>query len=314
MKVGYRTPSIKRSVSARTTGKINKTFKKATNPMYGKKGIGYINDPQKAIYNKVYNKTTTSAFSDKNTTSSNGTLQANYIKTSLSALLNQLNETAKIINSTTNSDTLFGRLDFLFECCDRLYPYEELGMTNSISVDEQKTEFYNKIPDIIDAFIQRCYDREYNNALSLKTEKGRQNRMIRFFNNISEELNHYGKQYITSQNAEKLNSLLNDHNLIDCKEINILSISNTTPLFKIKYKPKSENLKSENLEIGEEFKDKHNKKDAAAAGLGLIIHGIYFSPLIIVSIVCFIIGFNTIAIMTLIAFISILVITYRMLI
>ena len=60
--------------------------------------------------------------------------------------------------------------------------------------------------------------------------------------------------------------------------------------------------------------DLHNKKDAAAAGLGLIIHGIYFSPLIIVSIVCFIIGFNTIAIMTLIAFISILVITYKMLI
>lgn len=58
MKYGYRKPSIKKSVKARTTGKINRSIKKATNPLYGKKGMGYINNPKKAIYNSVYNKTT----------------------------------------------------------------------------------------------------------------------------------------------------------------------------------------------------------------------------------------------------------------
>ncbi len=58
MKVGFRKPSIKKSIKARTTGKIKRTMKKAVNPLYGKKGIGYVKNPKKAVYNKVYNKTT----------------------------------------------------------------------------------------------------------------------------------------------------------------------------------------------------------------------------------------------------------------
>lgn len=58
MKFGVRKPSIKRSVSARTTGKLKRTVNRTINPLYGKKGMGYINDPKKAVYNKVYSKTT----------------------------------------------------------------------------------------------------------------------------------------------------------------------------------------------------------------------------------------------------------------
>ncbi|CUP72465.1 hypothetical protein [Clostridium baratii] len=61
MKIGMRTPSIKKSVSARTTGKFNRAVKSSINPLYGKKGMGWINDPKRAAYNKVYNKTTVSA-------------------------------------------------------------------------------------------------------------------------------------------------------------------------------------------------------------------------------------------------------------
>ena len=58
MKVGIRKPNIKKSVKARTTGKIKRSVKKSVNPLYGKKGVGYVTDPKKAVYNKVYNKTT----------------------------------------------------------------------------------------------------------------------------------------------------------------------------------------------------------------------------------------------------------------
>ena len=61
MKVGVRTPSIKKSISARTTGKVKRKFKRMTNPFYGKKGMGWIRNPKKAAYNKVYKKTTISA-------------------------------------------------------------------------------------------------------------------------------------------------------------------------------------------------------------------------------------------------------------
>lgn len=59
MKVVIRKPSIKKSISARTKGKITRDIKKALIPGYGKKGRGIL-DPKKAIYNKVYNKTTRS--------------------------------------------------------------------------------------------------------------------------------------------------------------------------------------------------------------------------------------------------------------
>ena len=58
MKIGVRTPSFKKSFKARTTGRINRTLKKSVNPLYGKKGMGYIKNPERAIYNKVYHKVT----------------------------------------------------------------------------------------------------------------------------------------------------------------------------------------------------------------------------------------------------------------
>lgn len=58
MKIGMRKPSLKRSISVRTTGKAKRTIKKALIPGYGKKGMGWIRNPKKAAYNKVYRKTT----------------------------------------------------------------------------------------------------------------------------------------------------------------------------------------------------------------------------------------------------------------
>lgn len=55
MKFGLRTPSLKKSISARTSVKrllINSLGIKAP------KGFGWFTNPKKALYNKVYNKTT----------------------------------------------------------------------------------------------------------------------------------------------------------------------------------------------------------------------------------------------------------------
>ncbi len=57
-----RTPSIKKSIKARTTSKIKRKIKSEVNPFYGKKGIDYYTDPKKAIYNKIYHKTSFSIF------------------------------------------------------------------------------------------------------------------------------------------------------------------------------------------------------------------------------------------------------------
>jgi hypothetical protein len=58
MKFGMRKPSIKRSVKARTTGKLKRQAKKAVVPGYGKKGAGLIKDPKRSVKNAVYKRTT----------------------------------------------------------------------------------------------------------------------------------------------------------------------------------------------------------------------------------------------------------------
>ena len=85
MRSVIRKPSLRKSISARTTGRVTRTVKKWSNPAYGKKGVGYIKDPKKALYNKVYNKTSYDvrydAFSSKhsyNNSSSNSTKTSSY--------------------------------------------------------------------------------------------------------------------------------------------------------------------------------------------------------------------------------------------
>lgn len=62
MKFGVRMPSLKKMVKAKTTGRAKRAIKKAINPLYGKKGMGAVKSPKKAVYNKVYNKTSFSLF------------------------------------------------------------------------------------------------------------------------------------------------------------------------------------------------------------------------------------------------------------
>lgn len=58
MKIGLRVPSLKKSIKARTTGKAKRAIKSAINPVYGKRGVGWVRSPKKAAYNKIYKKTT----------------------------------------------------------------------------------------------------------------------------------------------------------------------------------------------------------------------------------------------------------------
>lgn len=62
MKIGIRKPSLKRSVRARTTGALKRKVKSEINPLYGKKGVGFIKDPKRSINNKIYKKTTFDLF------------------------------------------------------------------------------------------------------------------------------------------------------------------------------------------------------------------------------------------------------------
>ncbi|WEV68750.1 hypothetical protein OZX73_05510 [Bifidobacterium sp. ESL0775] len=57
MRFGMRKPSPKSSLRAMTTGRAKRAVKRAVIPGYGRKGMGWIRNPRKAMYNKVYRKT-----------------------------------------------------------------------------------------------------------------------------------------------------------------------------------------------------------------------------------------------------------------
>lgn len=61
MKYGMRKPSLSKSISARTSGQLTRSVKRALIPGYGKRGMGWLH-PKRKLYNKVYSKTTFSIF------------------------------------------------------------------------------------------------------------------------------------------------------------------------------------------------------------------------------------------------------------
>lgn len=58
MKIGIRKPNLKKSFKARTTARAKRAVKSSVNPAYGKRGAGWIKNPKRAAYNKIYNKFT----------------------------------------------------------------------------------------------------------------------------------------------------------------------------------------------------------------------------------------------------------------
>jgi hypothetical protein len=55
MKVGFRTPSIKKRIAARTSVK---RYVRHSLGVKAPRGYGWVTNPKKYAYNKVYNKTT----------------------------------------------------------------------------------------------------------------------------------------------------------------------------------------------------------------------------------------------------------------
>ena len=58
LKYGVRKPNYLARIKARTTGKVTRELKRAVNPLYGKRGVGFVTNPERSIKNAVYHRTT----------------------------------------------------------------------------------------------------------------------------------------------------------------------------------------------------------------------------------------------------------------
>ena len=62
MRIGMRTPSVKRMIKARTTGRAKRAVKRAVIPGYGKRGMGFVKNPKRAVKGAIYRRTTFSVW------------------------------------------------------------------------------------------------------------------------------------------------------------------------------------------------------------------------------------------------------------
>lgn len=62
MRFRFRTPFSRKSIAARTKGRATRAVKKAVVPGYGRKGMGWAKNPEKAAKTAVHHRTTRSIF------------------------------------------------------------------------------------------------------------------------------------------------------------------------------------------------------------------------------------------------------------
>ena len=62
MRIGMRKPSVKRMIKARTTDRAKRAVKRAVIPGYGRRGMGFVKNPKRAVKGAIYRRTTFSVW------------------------------------------------------------------------------------------------------------------------------------------------------------------------------------------------------------------------------------------------------------
>lgn len=199
MKVGIRKPSIKKRVKARTTGKLKRSIKRSVNPTYGKKGMGWVNDPKKAAYNKVYNKTTSGVTNLSSTTHSNKSAEKSSNHSGSAELFGDLNEDlitlnkcADLLTSTTNPNTFFKTYDTYMKTLKNLASAEKQGIKFEGESPQAKYQTVKKKFEKVKA-INDFIDRYWNETSERAEKKTSPEEKTNIFNAFSKAMSLHEK-------------------------------------------------------------------------------------------------------------------------
>lgn len=146
-----------------------------------------------------------------------------------------MSESQALVNTSCNVETVKGRLDLLIKMIDTVDNYEEnelkaAGYTKRNQC-EQKTFIVNNYDTVINQAIERAYEKEKNDAQSLKTVAGRDRRIQNFFDKLKniEWLTEVNKNFITTLEDDYNGGLHenktigseNSENMNDCFKVNV---------------------------------------------------------------------------------------------
>lgn len=110
-------------------------------------------------------------------------------------------ESAKICNETVNPETFFSRFDLMLEKLGQLAEIEHLVSFSGEPPSAAYQRIQQQRPALIHNMIERSYNRMIAEARSLKTKKGQDNKLVRYFttmNTYSEQIGKDGMIYLQS--------------------------------------------------------------------------------------------------------------------
>lgn len=115
-------------------------------------------------------------------------MRTSYPKENIPNLVRQIEESIHLVKTTTNVETLISRREFALRQCCTLKQLEDCGLyKGTVSTDE----YINILSHDLFVHLKRCYDDYYQKASQLKTAKGFENRMNKFWGNLTENLDEY---------------------------------------------------------------------------------------------------------------------------
>ena len=112
-----------------------------------------------------------------------------------------IQESATICNSTVNPETFFSRYDLMEQYLRRLAAVEHLLSFTGSPPSAELRKVTEKRPDAIHDMIDRSYQRMIQEARELKTPKGQEGRLVKYFSTMegfSEALGPDGSAYVQS--------------------------------------------------------------------------------------------------------------------
>lgn len=132
-----------------------------------------------------------------------------YEKLQLSRFCDIISESLDIMCKTTNTGTFFSRYDVTVKMLNKAISVEScIAGNNTKRPSEILQDFYNTKDELINEFLKRAFQKTIDDASSLKTEKGKQNRLTNFFSEIESYNN-----YLSSANLILLTELKKRANL-----------------------------------------------------------------------------------------------------
>lgn len=162
--------------------------------------------------------------SEDNSKESPVVVRLNPEKMDAARILRQLNESYDMVKSTTNPGVFFGRLCFCFDCALALTKYSD-DIFSGATPKQELERLSSNLEELVNDFIDRSYNAEYEKAMQLKTEKGRQNRMIKYFDTLESTFENAHSFWTGNSNSPHYTGpLYTENNLTKVKELKIKTI------------------------------------------------------------------------------------------